>query len=203
MNCKNWFLVVAVGFVLNISAQTETVKNLCLCINQAYEVDINGLTNASSYSCDCQSENKTRACGQANFAMPKRILVKPISIQLPINHFVCDNRKMTADFAETLQQDKHPNIDIEILQLHLTTSLATMPTQQNVHATINVHIAGVNKVEEIKLDNLSYKNNQLLLRGGVQLRMSDFNLETPSALFGLIKVKDELDVNFTFNLCVD
>lgn len=64
-----------------------------------------------------------------------------------------------------------------------------------VNATGSLNIAGVEKVVTIEL-TATTQENQLVFTGKYPMKMSDFDIEPPSAMFGQIETKDDITIEF-------
>lgn len=59
-------------------------------------------------------------------------------------------------------------------------------------------IAGVEKAIEVEVKGM-LKDGKLTLQGSKDLKLSDFSIEPPSAMFGQIQTRDDITVHFTFS----
>lgn len=96
---------------------------------------------------------------------------------------------------KALKNDAHPRITFS-----LTQPVQVVKGEKSVSATGNVEIAGLTRPMTFDL-TLSYLNDTFHLRGSRSLKLSDFNIEPPTAMFGQIVTGDEitvgLDLTFT------
>ncbi|MDR5591925.1 YceI family protein [Christiangramia sp. SM2212] len=58
-----------------------------------------------------------------------------------------------------------------------------------------LELAGVKKNTDLKF-NLELQNNKVTINGEHELKMTDFNIEPPTAVFGSIKTGDEVKIKF-------
>ena len=135
-------------------------------------IQIKGFTNINSFKCTnekvyIQKESK-----------PSDLQVKEINVR--VDEFKCDTKKMTQEFQKMMNVKKYPMIRILFERLS--------PRQNDkLNAEIAVAINGKRNLYPIPI---SYKDNNLYINKW--LIIQDFNLEPPTALGGLIKVKDEV-----------
>jgi hypothetical protein len=116
--------------------------------------------------------------------------------QMIINlmEFDCGRALITRDFRQTLNADKDPAVIISFI------SLDRLP-QDNVKGQIlagllEVTIAGVSKEAEIQFSIRNNSNGTISLHGKHEFSFTDFGLEPPSKVMGLISVKNNLEVTF-------
>lgn len=89
---------------------------------------------------------------------------------------------------KALKSDTHPKI----------TFLLTNPVQiskapAKLSATGDIDIAGVTHPMTFILD-LTYADNTFHLTGSQPLKLSDFEIEPPTAMFGQIETGDEIEI---------
>ncbi len=125
-----------------------------------------------------------------------------VKVKLPVSGFGCINKMMTADFQKALKADEHPFIILYFSNLLLPYAPKQNQKQKNVHAQIAFKIAGVQKKYNVVFDQVEFTNDIMKITGLVKLKMSDFNVEPPQAMFGMIKTKDEIAVQFVLRFCM-
>jgi len=119
-------------------------------------------------------------------------------LQINIGDFNCRNNAMTYEFKKTLRYREYPQMQIVFL------SLDKMPAFNNngeiVKGFVNVDLAGQTKRFEISYTSSRTASGDLQLVGSRTFCFSDFGLQPPRKLGGLIRVSDELNVRF--HLCL-
>ena len=63
-----------------------------------------------------------------------------------------------------------------------------------------ITLAGTSRPVTIDVTATQLAPNRFRLRGGLPLRMTDFGIQPPVALFGLIRARDELWVSVDLNV---
>ncbi len=109
-------------------------------------------------------------------------------------HFDCGGKGINNDFNKILKSDEYPHISLnlkEISPLNTTT----------VEATIAIDIAGITKTHKIPVKFQQNKN--IAVVGNLTISMSDYNLNAPKKIFGLITVDDTIDISFELFLKED
>ena len=97
---------------------------------------------------------------------------------------------------KALQSEEHPFI---IYTQSGPAAIEAMPDgQYKLTSTGTLNIAGVEKKISIEV-NASMAGGKLTFQGSKPLKLSDFDIEPPSAMFGQIVTKDDITVHFTFN----
>ncbi|MDO3695530.1 YceI family protein [Wenyingzhuangia sp. chi5] len=94
---------------------------------------------------------------------------------------------------EALKTDKHPNILFSLL--HQEKVSKVKDGVYNVELKGNLSIAGVKKEIKIKVEIIQMAS-EIILKGSKTIKMTDFGMEPPKAMFGTIKTGDEVTIEF-------
>lgn len=121
-------------------------------------------------------------------------------LAIPVASFRCGNRVMERDMYQALRGDTHPAIRFSFRQLwegvlhDLDTGL--------YHATIigDLTLAGVTRSIRVTVSAQRLSRTRFRIRAVLPLRMTDFGITPPSALFGAIRARNELKVRFDLAL---
>lgn len=101
--------------------------------------------------------------------------------------FDCGSKGINRDFHDLLQTDDHPRILLELNNVTLSSP------SQGV-ATVAITIAGKKRSYKVPV---TVKNGVIAeFKGNLHLNIKDYGLEAPKKLFGMIVVKDEIDIDF-------
>ena len=119
-----------------------------------------------------------------------------LQVDIRVDGFECGKNKMNRDLRDALKSDNFP----EITFLFDSAELIEMPKHPNDPFLVDVKgsltVAG--ETRDIHFETRAYYLDVDKVRaiGNTTIRMSDFNVEPPTALLGLIKADDELTVKF-------
>jgi hypothetical protein len=96
---------------------------------------------------------------------------------------------ITKDFRQTLKAEQFPYLKIGFLSLRRM--------QGSDEATAKLEIALANTIKQAKVTFILRKKADLLqLTGKHDVYFSDFGLEAPQRMMGLVKVQEKLQVEF-------
>ena len=115
-----------------------------------------------------------------------------LGINIPANKIKAESKMMLNDFLELINADKYPTIDIEIAREEIELSPSEEPGFKNIELTMN----GVTRQFRCKTYAEACYANQWCMTGQLEIRLTDFGIEPPNKFLGLVKVKDEIFVNF-------
>tara|TARA_Y100001972_G_scaffold127745_1_gene185629 strand:- start:14068 stop:14601 length:534 start_codon:yes stop_codon:yes gene_type:complete len=95
---------------------------------------------------------------------------------------------MDSKTQEALMADKHPNIVFKASALTIENGVVKGPG--------TLTIAGKSKPFQFNATSKDLATSGLLISGSTKLKMSDFGIEPPTAMFGTLTTGDEVTVNY-------
>ena len=93
---------------------------------------------------------------------------------------------------DALEADKFPNVVFEASQLERSND--------KISGTGQLNIIGKERPISFTADTQALPDGALQVTGAVSLKMSDFGIEAPTAMFGTITTGDEVTIQFNFYL---
>lgn len=119
---------------------------------------------------------------------------------VPVTTFRCGNRVMESDMRRALKADVHPKVAFAFRELRggiqhdLDTGL--------YHADIagDLTLAGVTRTIGLKVSAQRISRTSFRIQAVLPLRMTDYGVKPPSALFGAIRANNQLTVRFDLTL---
>jgi hypothetical protein len=112
-------------------------------------------------------------------------------IIINVNGFDCQKKYMNGDLKKTLKADESPYLSIQLISISNFIN-----TDQPIRGTVNICLAGVKKNIQVNYSVEKGSCGKLLLNGKCNVLFSDFGLAPPHKFSGLIKVHQEINVNF-------
>ncbi len=121
-----------------------------------------------------------------------------IRISIPVESLDCGKRKMNRDLYEALKSEEYPAIHYQLLKAQLADSADQDQAEggMNIEALGVLRIAGQADTTQITVHGQLLQDNRFRVKGRKHINMKTFDIEPPSAMFGLIKASRELTVNF-------
>ncbi len=177
-----------------VSAQEQlTAVNSSTCQNY---ISIEGATNINSFSLE-QNVPKDLVCGPGDsrwLPIPEEELYL---ITIPVRNFNANNRIVYKDFLDLVNARKHPYIQIFIEEEEF---LKFFNGQMHYNPVIGVIVSGETQKYRISCIVAECFNDNITIRGYKEVKLTDFKLAPPEKSLGLIKVHDELIINFEFSM---
>lgn len=150
---------------------------------------IHGKTNVSSFTCFISCYNSTDTLNYELDTKTRNLTFDRNKMVIPVFNFNCGNTMITKDFRKTVNVDKYPYLNIAFV------SLDRKGVDDLASGNMEITLAGVTKTATVHF-NLKPKGDFLQLTGRYGVSFSDFNLEAPERMMGLVKVKEDLLVEF-------
>ncbi|MFO8148171.1 MAG: YceI family protein [Bacteroidota bacterium] len=178
-------LFTMMGFAQN-GTNNRTIK-----IKPDSKLTITGDTNISKFLCEFDSKmipstRKVKVSGnQEELHFQNAILT------LDNTGFDCGSKGINKDFHALVKTEEYPEISLELKKLCINT-----PNQ--AIADLIITIAGETKTYRVPVKVIDGDIPQY--RGDLTLNIKDFNLKPPKKMFGLIVVKEDIDINFNLNV---
>ena len=126
----------------------------------------------------------------ASFPQPK------FDLRVPVESLRCGNRQMERDMYKALRADANPVIEFQFKGL--VGGIVHDIDARRYRATVAgvLVLAGARRNVQIPVEAERISRDRFRLRARLPLRMTDFNVVPPTALFGMVKAKNELVVQF-------
>lgn len=184
---KNIVLGLLCVLMLSFTINNSDYKMASYLIEGNSKLGITGSTNVNSFNCDLVFTNinsKVKALYQKS---GHKIKFQDAHLKLANSCFDCGSRLMNKDFLEMLNTEKHPNITLDLKEI-----TANPKNPNEVIALLNISLAGCSKLYSVWLNvnQLDYIN----ATGCLKLKLSDFNLEPPKKVLGLVVVDDAIEI---------
>lgn len=164
-------------------------------IEQGSTLSIQGTTNINTFECISRQSFGQQAVTLTTDPTTRSISFDHAILNLRVKELNCDNNKIDADLCDALKADQFPNITIELLDARLPKSdLDDDWTDITIVATLK--ITDQKRRIELRAKGKLISDGRYRFVAAKALKMSDYGVDPPTALFGLIKVKDEITINF-------
>jgi YceI-like domain len=121
-------------------------------------------------------------------------------LRVPVESLRCGNRQMERDMYRALRAEQNPVIEFDFQDL--IGGIEHDIDGGSYHATITgtLTLGGTERKMKIQVEAVRVARDRFRLRARLPLRMTDFRITPPTALFGMVKARDELEVRFDLYL---
>lgn len=163
-------------------------------VHQNSSLSVAGTSNIKDFTCRLESIDHRDTLAFSLVPTSKIIVFRQHTLAIPVDPFDCGNWMIRKDFLNTLKHDEYPFITLQFIDLRIENS----PTwwEEPIQGAINIRLGGVSQRFVLDYDLHVYGKRVIELNGHKRVALSDFKLEAPERLGGLVKIDDQVDVNF-------
>ncbi|WP_264565456.1 hypothetical protein [Flavobacterium sp. N3904] len=173
--------IIIMGLALFLSLGSAKpisfIDDTNLIIIDRIEIEIQGTSTVGKYNC-------SNAFNKRDTIFINSSVQNNLKAEIAMNNFDCGNRIMNKDLKTTIMVDKFPKSYVTISNIK--------PFATNYKCNLNFLITNKN----VKYKDFVLKNSKESLEGTIGLKFSELELVPPTKMGGLIKVKDDIIVNF-------
>lgn len=196
---------ILVGFILLLMMGFAPTRERGVLIHRfvvqpSSKLTIDGKTNINSFQCAI-----TQYFGRDTLVLQEGRNKRPVFtkgyVGLEAASFDCGMPIMTNDFGKTIKSKEYPFIFIEFISFERGANYQS--SGEKFKGKIKISLGGVTKAFDVDCTIEAKDSGMIHLQGGRDFTFSDFDLEPPSKMMGMVKVSDALKVNFHLVLLLD
>jgi polyisoprenoid-binding protein YceI len=188
-----FFLFAACILFISATAAKNTYT-----LSKDYTVTINGTSNLHSWD---EKVTTVSGNGAVNWDNGSFELVA-VNIKMDVHSIQSDmGSAMNNKTYKALKADANPEI---IFALNVPVkAIQTSANEKTVTAKGNLTIAGITKTVDMTVKISMQEKGKFAVEGSQAIKMSDYNIDPPTALFGTLKTGNEITINFETNFTID
>ncbi len=186
---------VALLALVATTARAQDIARIAVAADSKLWID--GTSNLHSWSCkattlDASVDVDKAAIAQFGATAPKTL--KRVEVKIPVKSLKCDHGGMDGNVYKALKVDGSPEIS------YILGTFEAAPGESKdaftLHTIGKLAIAG--KVNEVTMDVIATRmpDGSVKAIGSIPVKMTDFGIQPPTAIFGRLKTGDEVKVNF-------
>lgn len=154
-----------------------------------YKITIHGTSNIHDWD---ESVKKVAGNGIINWNKDGSFDLDALNLRMDVHSIKSDHSVMDHKTFDALKADANPEI-IFILSMPVKSVGGNSNT---VSAQGNLTIAGITKHVIMRVSVSAPSKEKLVFEGSQPIKMSDYNVDPPTALFGMLKTGDNITLNF-------
>ncbi|RFN60251.1 YceI family protein [Marixanthomonas ophiurae] len=174
-----------------VSAQNSMEKETIYILKNS-KLTITGDTNINKFRCEFDTTYLVQNKEINYINNGDEINFKNAVLTLQNECFDCGSKAINRDFHSLLKSEKYPEITLELNYISLND-------KERGIAHVIITISEKEKEYTFPIDISSSSTN--CFSGKLKMNIKDFGLEPPKKLFGLIIIKEEVEINF--NLAIE
>jgi len=165
-------------------------------IDAESQLTIQGSTNVNNFICKIEYYTGADTLQYVKGNSSRELRFTRSRMVVPVRSFDCGASRISKDFWKTLKSETYPELEINFISLQAPS----LRDSKNIRGAVNITLAGVTVNYSILYQVHVKENGDVLLNGTHAVNFSDFQLNAPQKLKGLIKVKEVLNVEFNLVL---
>ncbi len=172
-----------------------------LIVQKNSKLMISGKTNVNSFQCSIPnySGSDTLVLREGGRSRAPQFIKGSVALQASL--FNCGMAVMTHDLMNTIKEKEHPNIVINFISFERLPKYNVK--EEEFKGVMTISLAGTSKKFDVNCVISTDPSGLINLSGGREFLFSDFNIEPPQKMMGMIKTREELNVNFNLVLRLD
>ncbi|MFO7843444.1 MAG: YceI family protein [Bacteroidales bacterium] len=184
---KFYLLVLFMGTVLAVNAQTKYFLE-----NNSSRLIVEGTSSIHDWEMEA---NDLKSAIVLRFNDNKLSDIEKAEFSSPAEKVLSDNSVMNNKTHKALKAGKYPEITFNLKSVNRFNVSGNSVTGQ---VTGVLKIAGVTKTIRVNFSGKINPGYSLSIQGSVPLKMSDFDIDPPTAMLGALKTGDDIKINFKF-----
>ena len=160
---------------------------------------IEGSSNINQFECEAKeysgradvTNSATRENGTEQYTNDLDIYVEIVT-----DEFDCGKKRMNRDLKSALKADEYPKITFKYNYARTVSVPESPDNTYSVLVNGDLTVAGTTREIEFLANGAYLEGGRMRAQGAKEIKMTDFNIEPPSGLFGLVKADDNLTVHF-------
>lgn len=190
-----FFLLLTSSLLLHAQKKTDTdlrYKAKWVLVKGS-SLKVGGSTNVNKFVCEIVDYSTPDTILVHEYLPSKLIFPLRGTLNLDVTKFNCHNPMMTSDLCKTLRSKEFPKMKIQFISLNTFPNINS--PKETITGQVNIGLAGQTRFFMV---NYSFykEGNTLHLIGRQQVTFADFKLTPPRKLGGMIRTKEELEVEF-------
>ena len=161
---------------------------------------IAGSSNVNQFECESREHRGEVIIFQTTTLTGDTVTVDEdatkIVLEIDVEGIECGRSRMNRDLRNALKADDYPNITFVFNEIVTMRGENDAPNSVELEVTGSLTIAGVTRQINVDLKGYNLDDETVRATGSKEIRMTDFNVEPPTAMLGLVKADNELTVHF-------
>lgn len=158
---------------------------------QSHEVNIYGSANIKSWSAKVHQLNVISELLVEDGQLTE---IRKVRVEIDVEAIEgSDGRAMTRDLHETFNKENHPRIVFELKEI---LELEAVENGYRIRASGELSMAGHTRTIELEVDGEVLDDEKIEFSGTKTMLMTDWEMSPPTALLGVLRTRDEVEVEF-------
>jgi polyisoprenoid-binding protein YceI len=186
--------VALLGLIAGAASAQDIAK---VAVSPDSKITIEGTSNLHGWACRTQDMNAVveldaAVAAQLSVAPPKAL--KRVDVKVPVKSLKCGHGAMDNNLYKALNADKTPDISYIMASFEAVAGEAKDSFSLKTIGTLTINGKEQKVAMEVAATRLL--DGTVRAKGTVPVKMTDFGITPPTAIFGRLKTGDEVKVSF-------
>ena len=187
--------------LLSIASTASAQETARVAVSPDSKLMIEGTSNLHGWACRTQDINATLeldagAAADISAAPPRAL--KRVEVKVPVKSLKCGHGAMDDNLYKALNADATPSIS------YIMATFDAVPGETkdsfSLKAVGKLTISGTERPITMEVKATRLADGTVKATGTVPVKMTDFGIKPPTAIFGRLKTGDEVKVSFELNV---
>lgn len=194
---KKWHLISFLFLFAFSIVDDGTYEESSFTIEKGSQITIFGTSNVAKFSCCCESTFDPK---QFSYTVGNAGYIQFNGAEITVNStdIDCGNKAINKDMQETLESEKYPFIHVVLKEIYQPSidNVSNTKSVQLINAVAEITITDITQSSMINVEAQYLGKDRFNFSSTTVLALSDFGLEAPKPLLGLVKVDDNIVIDF-------
>ena len=192
------FFVYAFSALTFIPAYSSSSSSEKYILDSDFSVTIHGTSNLHDWE---EKVNKVEGTGHIDWNEDGTFNLNSITIKMQVNSIKSDNAVMEKKTYAALKERQFPEITFTLAAPALSIRDGSSGTVFTVKG--NLTIAGITRTVDMQVKIQMSAHEKLSFTGSQKINMTDYGVEPPTALFGMLKTGDTITLDFKTSFVIN
>lgn len=194
-NLKNYILLL-IGVVSLLAFKIDDLITFKAYLTPESELIIKGNSNVNSFQCQYDVSELSDSIRISYSMVNDKLSFSKANLELKNISFNCGNKGINKDFNNLLNTEEFPKIRIDLISAERGSK------ESEIMVMVDITICNISKSYKIMVE-VNKRNKDFVVCGLLPIDINDFNLEPPKKLLGIIKVSNEIEIDFSLAVEVE
>ena len=189
--------ILLMVLTLSLTHLSDAQNNgMQLTLENDHEMVIDGTSNIRDWDARAKTINTTVVMNEFDMSALSSLTAdhfETLELSIPVEDIEAESGKLTSNIHKYLHEKDHPNITFNLSTID---SISVDGNTATINATGIVNAGGVDRETSMTVEAM-FENGSVTFSGTQPLLMTDFNIDPPTALFGTIRARDEIDIVYS------
>jgi polyisoprenoid-binding protein YceI len=186
-----------IALMASVAATAAAQETARVVVSPESRLWIEGTSNLHGWSCkaeklEAEIDFDAVAAAQVSSAAPKAL--KRVQVKVPVKSLKCGHGAMDDNLYKALNADASPEISYILATFEAAPGGAK--DGFTLHAVGTLTVAGKENSITMDVEATRLADGTVKATGVVPIKMTDYGIKPPTAIFGRLKTGDEVKVNF-------